>query len=137
MSASPTATLPASFVQQLPASRGSGYSQYQIQTDAAYSEPNCSVGTPAGCTIPPKGPGGFYPFWSFVQNQNHWSGTNQQGNDNGSNRGCTIEFGNVTSGPGVNDLGGDAQYGSDQAQRLGAPEFQGPILPVDCGSRGS
>jgi hypothetical protein len=47
-----------------------------------------------------------------------------------------IEFGNVTSGPGVNDLGGDAQYGTDQAARLGAPEFQGPILPLNCGSRG-
>ena len=118
-------------MQQLPTSRGSGYSQYQIQTDAAYSEPNCSVGTPAGCTVPPVGPGGFYPLWSFVQNRGH--GQSQPAN---GNSGCTIEFGNVTSGPGVNDLGGEAQYGSDQAARLGAPEFQGPILPNNCGSRG-
>jgi hypothetical protein len=135
-SASPTATLPASFVQQLPMSRGSGYSQYQIQTDVAYSEASCSVGNPAGCTVPPAGPGGFYPFWSFVQNQRGWGDGTQSANANGSHGGCTIEFGNVTSGPGVNDLGGDAQYGTDQAQRLGAPEFQGPIVPISCGSRG-
>src|SRR5581483_9776669 len=133
-SASPTTTLPASFVQQLPRSRGSSYSHYQIQTDAAYSEASCSVGNPSGCTIPPQGPGGFYPFWIFVQNRRDFG--SQPANGDRSGRGCTIEFGNVTSGDGVNDLGGDAQYGTDQAQRLGAPEFQGPITPIGCGSRG-
>jgi hypothetical protein len=133
VSASATQTFPASFVQQLPSSRDSRYSEYQIQTDAAYSESGCSVGTPSGCTIPPQGPGGFYPFWSFVQNRRGFGG--QPGGGDGSGRGCTIEFGNVTSGDGVNDLGGDAQYGTDQSARLGAPEFQGPIRPIDCGSR--
>ncbi len=136
VSTAPTATYPGSFVQQLPTSRESQYSAYYIQTDTAYSEPNCSVAQPTGpgCTVPPPGPGGFYPFWSFVQTRRGF-GDQPAGGDHGR-QGCVIEFGNVTSGPGVNDLGGDAQYGSDQAQRLGAPEFQGPILPIGCGSRG-
>jgi hypothetical protein len=132
---SPTQTLPGSFVQQLPASRESQYQQFQIQTDVAYSEPNCSVAQPTGpgCTVPPQGPGGFYPFWSFVQNQGR--GGNQPASGNGSGAACAIEFGNVTSGPGVNDMGGDAQFGTDQAARLGAPEFQGPIQPLSNCSR--
>jgi hypothetical protein len=133
VSTQPTQTLPGSFVQQLPTSRGSGaYTLYQIQTDAAYSEPNCSVATPAGCTIPPVGPGGFYPYWSFVQ-----AGSGHGGSpaDGGRFGGCVVEFGNVASGPGVNNLGGDAQYGTDQAARLGAPAFQGPIQRLPCGSQ--
>ena len=39
---------------------------------------------------------------------------------------CTLEFGNVSSGAGVNDLGKDAPYGSNQTPRIGCPEFQGP-----------
>jgi hypothetical protein len=136
VSASPTATYPGSFVQQLPTSRASQYSAYYIQTDTAYSEPNCSVAQPTGpgCTVPPPGPGGFYPFWSFVQTRGGF-GDQPAGADH-HGQGCVIEFGNVTSGPGVNDLGGDAQYGTDQAARLGAPEFQGPILPLSCGGGG-
>ncbi len=134
VSAAPTATYPGSFVQQLPTSKNSQYSAYFIQTDTAYSEPNCSVAQPTGpgCTVPPQGPGGFYPFWSFVQNERGFGSS--PGDGGGSGGGCTVEFGNVTSGPGVNDLGGDAQYGTDQAARLGAPEFQGPIQPLSCGS---
>ena len=134
VSATPTATYPGSFVQQLPTSKNSQYSAYYIQTDAAYSEPNCSVAQPTGpgCTIPPPGPGHFYPFWSFVQSRS--GDANSSSNGNRSAGDCTIEFGNVTSGPGVNDLGGVAQYGTDQAARLGAPEFQGPIQRLPCGS---
>jgi hypothetical protein len=109
----PTPTFPGSFTQSLPASGRGGYAQYMIQTDTALSESTCAGPAGPGCAIPPpNAPGQFYPFWSRVSR-------------GGS---CTLEFGNVTSGPGVSDLGGDAQYGSDQYARLGYPEFEGPVL---------
>jgi hypothetical protein len=110
-SATPTATLPGSFVQQLPTTGGAQYTSYFDQTDAALSETTCSAGSTTGCTVPPQGPGGFYPYWSRVS---------------GSGGSCTIEFGNVT-GTGVNDMGGYAQYGTDQFSRLGYDEFEGPV----------
>jgi hypothetical protein len=112
----PTDTFPGSFVQQTPTSGTSQYPQFFIQTDAAYSEPNCSIGTTAspGCTIPPPGPGGFYPYWSYA----------------GSGAACALEFGNVSAG--ADTMGGDAQYGTVQSARLGAPEFQGPMQPNPC-----
>jgi hypothetical protein len=114
---SATSTTPGSFVQATPVSGSSSYSQFFIQTDVAYSDPNCSVATPTGpgCVVPPPGPGGFYPYWSFA----------------GSGSSCAVLFGNV-AGSGVNTMGGDAQYGTDQAARLGAPEFQGPIQSNPC-----
>jgi hypothetical protein len=51
------------------------------------------------------------------------------GRDDGS---CTIEFGNVSSGPGVNDFGGDAQYGTDMQPTLGYAEFEGPVMSNAC-----
>jgi hypothetical protein len=53
-----------------------------------------------------------------------------------SPQGCTLEFGNVSSGAGVNDFGQDAQYGSDQIATLGYPEFEGPVMKNSCGARG-
>lgn len=115
-STSPTATFPSSFVQSLPSTGGNQYPQYQLQTDTALSESTCKSNG-SGCAVPPpKSPGQFYPFFSRV----------------GSGTSCTLEFGNVTSGAGVNDLGGDAQYGSDQQASLGYPEIEGPILPNTC-----
>jgi hypothetical protein len=115
--ANPTSTFPGSFVQALPTTVGSRYSQYQIQTDTALSESTCGATAGPGCAVPPPtAPGQFYPFWSRV----------------GAGAGCKLEFGNVTSGAGVNDLGGDAQYGSDQVATLGYSEFKGPILPNTC-----
>jgi hypothetical protein len=108
--AAPTAKLPGSFVESLPTSGGVSYPKYFVQTDAALSETTCSPTTTSGCTVPPQGPGGFYPYWSRVKD---------------SKGVCTLEFGNVSSGPGVNDLGGDAQYGSDRVATLGYPEFEG------------
>jgi hypothetical protein len=112
-----TSTFPGSFVQQTPASAGSPYPKLFIQTDVAYSDPNCPVSSSPspGCVIPPPGPGGFYPYWSVAG-----SGT----------AACALEFGNVSSG--VNDMGGDAQYGTIQSAKLGAPEFEGPIQPNPC-----
>ena len=35
--------------------------------------------------------------------------------------------------PGVNDFGGDAEYGTDQIATLGYPEFEGPVMRNRCG----
>ena len=45
---------------------------------------------------------------------------------------CTIEFGNVNSGAGVDNLGKDAQYGTDQRATLGYDEFIGPTRSNAC-----
>jgi hypothetical protein len=112
---SPTATFPSTFVEQLPSTGGSAYSSYFIQTDLALSESTCNGTTGAGCTVPPPGPGDFYPYWSRV------AGTG----------GCSIEFGNVAKG----DMGRDAQYGTDQSATIGYPEFEGPVTPnTRCGT---
>ncbi len=113
---SPTARLPGSFVEQLPTTGGAQYAQLFIQTDIALSESSCSGTTTAGCSVPPPGPGNFYPYWSRVTSQH----------------GCTLEFGNVSSGNGVNDYEQDAQYGTDQIATLGYPEFEGPLMSNAC-----
>ena len=125
--ASPTSLYPSSFVESLPTSNAKQYSKWYLQTDVALSEDICegTTGTATGCTVPPAGsevdqPGNvaFYPYWSEVVKR----GT------------CTIEFGNVSSGPGVNDFGQDAQYGSDLFPKLGYPEFEGKIHANTCRS---
>jgi hypothetical protein len=102
----PTATLPGSFVQSAPTSTGHTYPQSFFQTDVALSEETCQA-SPSGCTVPPPGPGNFYPYWSSIK----------QGNE------CSIVFGNVT-GPGVNDYGRFTQYGQDRASEIGYDEFE-------------
>ena len=97
-----------------PTTRGRQYSQFFFQTDIALSESTCTSTTLSGCTVPPQGPGGFYPFWSE---------TRQGGT-------CDFEFGNVTSH--VRDFGKDAEYGTDQFLTLGYPEFIGPLHPATC-----
>ncbi|MGH7922009.1 MAG: hypothetical protein ACREQM_19000 [Candidatus Dormibacteraceae bacterium] len=113
----PTWRLPSSFVEQLPTSGGRQYPSYYVQTDVALSESDCSGTTGAGCTVPPQGPGGGYPYYSHV----------------GSRSGCTLEFGNVNYGPGVDNLGGEAQYGSLQLAKLGYQQFVGPTRSNGCG----
>lgn len=112
----PTRTTPGSFVQSAPTSRGHSYEQSFFQTDVALSEATCAAAF-SGCTVPPSGPGNFYPFWS----------TKGNGPD------CSILFGNVTKGPGVNSYGRDAQYGSDGRFVYGYDEFVGPVTPAVCG----
>ncbi|MDE3129947.1 MAG: hypothetical protein KGL16_02245 [Acidobacteriota bacterium] len=113
----PTTQLPGSFVQKLPTTGGAQYSQFFVQTDTALSESTCQA-SGVGCAIPaPNSPGMFYPYWSRV---------------GGSSGACTIEFGNVSSGAGVNNLGGFAQYGSDMQPTLGYPEFEGPVMNNVC-----
>jgi hypothetical protein len=102
-------TFPGSFVQSLPTTGGSQYSQFLIQTDVALSESTCAGRNPSCAVPPPNGPGHFYPFWSRT----------------GSGTSCKIEFGNVTSG--VNDMGSDGQYGIDRVGTLGYDEFEGTV----------
>lgn len=116
-----TTTVPSSFVQSMPSSAGHRYPEFMFQTDTAQSESGCALATLSACTVPPQGPevaqagnSSFYPFWSVADN----SGT------------CSIEFGNVTQG--VNDFGGDKQYGSVQFATLGYPEFEGAVYANTC-----
>jgi len=111
----PTATTPGSLVQSAPLSNGEPYSQSFFQTDVALSEPQCGDDI-SGCTVPPAGPGNFYPYWSTITSGDQ----------------CSIVFGNVSSGPGVNNYGGDAQYGVDLRPVIGYDEFEGPLMPAVC-----
>jgi hypothetical protein len=111
---------PSTFVEQFPTSAGRQYPQYFFQTDIALSESTCSGTTLSGCTVPPQGPGGFYPYWTEA----HAGGF------------CALEFGNVSGrGPFLTDFGKDAQYGTNQFSTLGYPEFEGPALRNTCDSR--
>jgi hypothetical protein len=109
-------------VESLPTSHGRPYSSFFFQTDIALSEYTCqgnsvaAGGTPTGCTVPPQGPGNFYPYWSEV----HAGGF------------CALEFGNVSGNPFVTDFGKDSQYGTDQFNTLGYPEFEGSTHSTRC-----
>jgi hypothetical protein len=108
---------PSTFVEQFPSSSGRQYSQYFFQTDIALSESTCTATTLSGCTVPPQGPGGFYPYWTQV----HAGGF------------CALEFGNVSGrGPFLTDFGKDAEYGTNQFTTLGYPEFEGPTHANAC-----
>jgi hypothetical protein len=118
----PTSRVPSSFVEQFPTTNGQQYSQFFFQTDIALSEYECGGGdyanasaTAAGCTVPPQGPGNFYPYWTQSQNG-----------------GCSLEFGNVSSGFGLTDFGQDKQYGSDQFAKYGYPQFIGKTYNNPC-----
>jgi hypothetical protein len=113
---SPTDKYPGSFVESLPTSGGDQYSQFFIQTDLALSESTCSSTSDEGCSVPPPGPGDFYPYWTRLTKDG----------------GCSLEFGNVHSGAGVNDYGQDAQYGHDLIASLGYPEYEGPVMANSC-----
>jgi hypothetical protein len=123
---------PSTFVESLPTTHGRSYSSFFMQTDLALSESTCQGntlggggGTAAGCTVPPQGPGNFYPYWSEV----HAGGF------------CALEFGNVSGNPFVTDFGRDSQYGTDQFNTLGYPEFEGSTHSTRCpggfGDRGT
>jgi hypothetical protein len=102
---------PSTFLQLQPTTNGDQrYPQIQFMTDASASElnTNCDLNTGAGCVLPPKGPGSFYPYWT----QAKFGGM------------CVWEFGNMRNG---NTFGGDAQYGSVGPDTIGA--FAGPIRP--------
>jgi hypothetical protein len=99
---------PSPFRQQQPTASGHRYPQIQFMTDASATEfnTNCNLSTGAGCVLPPKGPGHFYPFFTLAKV--------------GGN--CVWEFGNMRSGA---TFGGDRQYGKVGPGTIGA--FAGPI----------
>jgi hypothetical protein len=108
---------PSTFVEQFPTSAGRQYPQYFFQTDVALSEAACSATTQSGCTVPPAGPGNFYPYWTAL----HFGDS------------CALEFGNVSAhGPFQNDFGKDAQYGQPQFATLGFAAFEGPLINNPC-----
>jgi hypothetical protein len=108
----PTSTsagrFPGSFAQAQPTSLGRTYPQIQFETDLAATEEGCDLTSGAGCTVPPPGPGRFYPYWTLARDQ----------------LGCTWQFGNVRTGQ---TFGGDAQYGAVSFTPPGA--FTSPIEP--------
>ena len=111
---------PSTFVEQFPTSSGRQYPQFFFQTDVATDESTCTPTSLNGCTVPPQGPGGFYPYWT-------------ESTAGGS---CALEFGNVSGGTAfLTDFGKDAQYGQSQLATLGFPEFEGPAYSNTCAAR--
>jgi hypothetical protein len=105
---------PSTFVESYPTTGGAQYSRFLFQTDIALSEYECTSTTLSGCTVPPDGPGNFYPYWSATEVSGQ----------------CVLEFGNVWSD--VNTFGKDAQYGTNQFETLGYPEFIGKSHSTAC-----
>ncbi len=100
---------PTPFLQEQPTTvHGASYPKIQFVTDASATElnTNCNLSSGAGCVLPPKGPGHFYPYWTQAKVAGR----------------CVWEFGNMHNG---NTFGRDAQYGSVHPGTLGA--FVGPV----------
>jgi hypothetical protein len=119
-----TTKWPSTFVEQFPTTNGhQQYSQFFMQTDIALSETTClgnsyGGGTSSGCTVPPQGPGNFYPYWTEAH---------------GFGNSCALEFGNVSGfRPFLTDFGKDAQYGTNLFNTLGYPEFEGAVHNNTC-----
>ena len=100
-------TMPTRVAHQFgPSSGGSGYSEFELQSIAGFTVnqlTGCNLLAPGNCGLPNATAiptyAGFYPFFSA--------------------NGCTTVFGDVT-GPGIQDFGGDAGYGTS------VPVFSGP-----------
>ena len=101
---------PSTFLVRPPIGGGKHYSQIQFVTDLSASEQNCDLVSGSGCTVPPPGPGNFYPFFTLAK-------------VNGS---CVWEFGNMRNG---NTLGRDSQYGGGRAAHDRRLREQGPADP--------
>jgi hypothetical protein len=115
----PTSTtpdrFPGAFAQAQPTSDGHAYPQLQFVTDVSASEQNCNLVSGEHCTVPPDGPGHFYPYFTEAR-------------DSTGGLGCTWQFGNVQSG---DTFGGESQYGSVTPTTIGA--FAGNIINnPDC-----
>jgi hypothetical protein len=111
-------------VESFPTTNGhQQYSQFFMQTDIALSESTClgntlpGGGGTRGCTVPPQGPGNFYPYWTEA----HGFGS------------CLLEFGNVGGDrPFLTNFGKDAEYGQNLFGTLGYPEFEGAVHNNTC-----
>jgi hypothetical protein len=108
---------PGAFAQAQPTTDGHAYPQLQFVTDLSASEQNCNLVSGEHCTVPPDGPGHFYPYFTEAR-------------DSTDGLGCTWQFGNVQSG---DTFGGESQYGSVTPTTIGA--FAGNIINnPDCSS---
>ncbi len=75
------------------------YPIVQFETDVAASEDACQP-SGVGCVVPPAG-AQFYPFFALAKDGSNYDGEG----------GCTLLFGNFR-GFGINNFGGDRQYGT-------------------------
>jgi hypothetical protein len=92
---------PSTFQQLTPTSGGHALGQVQFVTDLSPSESSCNLTTGSGCTVPPVGPGNFYPFWTRAR----------------VGGACVWEFGNMRNG---NTFGGNRQWGRVGPRTQGA-----------------
>jgi hypothetical protein len=88
----------------------------QLETDVAASEATCNPNG-VGCVVPPVG-AQFYPFYALS------NGQNDQGQQNAGS--CSLIFGNF-KGPGINNFGGDAQYGAPNLPWFFGTNSSGPM----------
>jgi hypothetical protein len=89
----------------------------QFQTDVAASEKTCQPNG-VGCVVPPVG-AKFYPFYAVAKN-----GDNDDSSDDQEN--CTLLFGSL-SGRGIDNFGGDAQYGAPNLSWFFGQNTSGPL----------
>ena len=114
----------------------------QLETEVSASEQACQPNG-VGCVVPPAG-AQFYPFYAVAQSGGNGHGGNDGNNSNSGNNGnngndgdtCALVFGNF-SGPGINNFGGDAQYGTSNlywffGQNTSGPR-RNPCLPQTNG----
>ena len=99
---------PSTFLQQQPTTWRPSLSGDPVRDRHQRERSSTRTATPpgAGCVLPPKGPGNFYPYWTQAK---------VAGPACGSSATCAT----------ATRFGGDAQYGSVGPDTLGA--FAGPI----------
>jgi hypothetical protein len=93
------------------------FSIIQFETTVSASEAACQPNG-VGCVVPPAG-AQFYPSYALASNQ----GDHKAGDDREN---CTLLFGNFT-GRGIDDLGGDAQYGAPNLYWFFGQNSGGPV----------
>ena len=97
------------------------YPIIQLETEVAASDVQCTP-SGVGCVVPPHG-AQFYPFYALSTGPNNQGQQNGQGPQNG--KFCALLFGNF-SGHGINNFGGDAQYGTPNLYWFFAQNSAGP-----------
>lgn len=99
----------------------------QLETDVSASEQACQPNG-VGCVVPPAG-AQFYPFYAVAKSggggNDHGGNDGNNGNDGNDGESCTLLFGNF-SGPGINNFGGDAQYGPSNLYWFFGQNSSGP-----------
>jgi len=100
----------------------------QFETGVSATDPTCTPANLSNCTVPPKG-STFYPFYALRTGEGD---DRRHGREDDKAEGCVLIFGNF-SGRGINNFGGDAQYGSPDVARAFAEHVSSlqlnPCLP--------